>query len=64
MSESILRDKLFVVKKTKVCKSDNWPIVYIPKFAVENLGLKNGQPILLLFDPALRALLIKPIKEA
>ncbi|MEM3629148.1 MAG: AbrB/MazE/SpoVT family DNA-binding domain-containing protein [Candidatus Bathyarchaeia archaeon] len=49
------------VKVTRVTSNDRWPLIYIPKEAVQELGLKKGQRVLMLVDHSIGALIIKPV---
>lgn len=49
------------VKITTVCSNDTWPLIYLPKQAIEKLGLIKGTKVLLLIDENGR-LVIEPIK--
>lgn len=49
------------VKVTKVTSNDGWPLVYLPKKAVELLGLRKGTEVIMLVDEESKALVIKPI---
>ena len=56
--------KLAVLKVARVTSNDKWPMVYLPKEAIQRLGLRKGRRILLLLDHHNGALIIKPIQEA
>jgi len=49
------------IKITKVCANDSWPLIYLPKEAIQRLGLKRGTRILISIDGDER-LIIRPIK--
>jgi hypothetical protein len=54
---------LIPVKIAKVCSNDEWPLVYIPKVAVEKLGLRKGRPVVILLDNQNKTLVVKPLSE-
>jgi hypothetical protein len=51
------------VKIAKVCSNDEWPLLYLPKVAVEKLGLRKGRRVVILLDNRNGALVIKPVPE-
>jgi len=53
-----------LLKVSRVTSNDKWPMVYLPKEAIQRLGLRKGRRILLLLDYHNGALIIKPIQEA
>lgn len=52
-----------LIKVGRVTSNDNWPMVYLPKEAIQRLGLRKGRRILVLLDHHEGALIIKPIRE-
>jgi hypothetical protein len=54
---------LALLKVGRVTSNDKWPMIYLPKEAIQRLGLRKGQRILVLLDHHEGALIIKPIRE-
>jgi len=52
---------LMPLKVAKITSNDEWPLLYLPKAAIEKLGLRKGRRVLILLDHD--ALVLKPIPE-
>jgi bifunctional DNA-binding transcriptional regulator/antitoxin component of YhaV-PrlF toxin-antitoxin module len=55
--------KLTLLKVSRVTSNDKWPLIYLPKEAIQRLGLRKGRRILVLLNHHKGALIIKPIRE-
>jgi len=53
---------LIPIKIGRVTSNDNWPMIYIPKEAINKLSLQKGARIIILMDLAEKTLIIKPIQ--
>ena len=51
------------VKVAKITSNDQWPLLYLPKIAIEKLGLKKGRRVLIFLDGRSGTLIIKPVPE-
>ncbi|RLE53102.1 MAG: hypothetical protein DRJ30_07170 [Candidatus Methanomethylicota archaeon] len=54
---------LIPIRVGKISSNDSWPLLYIPKLAIEVLGLRKGRKVLILIDRANASLVIKPIED-
>jgi len=58
---------LWLLKVGRVSSNSNWPLIYLPRAAIEFLKLKKGTRYLMLIDKRNMSLIIKPLhtfKEA
>ena len=53
--------KTIPIKVTRVCSNDSWPLIYLPKEAVEKLGLTVGKRVLLEITEDGK-LIVKPVE--
>ena len=51
------------VKIAKITSNDQWPLLYLPKIAIDKLGLTKGRRVLLFLDDRSGTLVIKPVPE-
>jgi hypothetical protein len=51
------------LRVARVSTNDHWPLIYLPKAAVETLGLGRGRRVLILLDKRRGALILKPVLE-
>jgi hypothetical protein len=49
-----------LIKEATVSTNDSWPLIYLPKVAIENLGLRRGCRVLVFLDVEEGSLVIKP----
>jgi len=55
--------KLIPLRTARVTSNDNWPLLYLPKPAIEYLDLKKGTKVNVYIDPERKELVIKPLKS-
>lgn len=58
-----MEKKLLPLRRTRVSTNDSWPLLYIPKPAVEYLGLHKGRRIQFFIDIDDNCLIVKPIER-
>jgi hypothetical protein len=54
---------LVPVKVTKICSNDEWPLLYLPKEAIEALNLRKGKKVVIFLNPGDGSLIIKPVEK-
>jgi len=50
------------IKVARICSNDTWPLLYLPKAAIEELGLRKGVKVLLSINDD-KCLVIRPITK-
>jgi len=55
--------KMIRLRVARVTSNDEWPLLYLPKPAIEYLDLKKGRKVNVYLDPERKELIIKPLEE-
>jgi len=49
------------LREGRISSNDGWPLLYIPRIAIETLGLRKGAKVRLYIDVQDGALVVKPV---